>query len=126
MEQVTALLRQIRRKRGMSQKQLADAIGLSIRQFSRWEKGSDSGAIKGDALLRIIALLRVPFDDIITHLDLDMAEELQKQAALTAEEQQIIAQLSPKQRAAVLEVARQMIQQMSHSPPGRPDATPEA
>ncbi len=110
MSEVVTLLRDARKRQGISQSVLAESVGLSLRQISRWETGDDGGKLKGEELLRVIAYLKVPFQEVIDKLDKQAAERLRAEAALTAEEEAMLSRLNPKQRAALLELARQMLQ----------------
>lgn len=60
IEAAKAFLREIRDERGISQEQLASAIGLSLRQFSRWE--TENSKLKGEDLVRAIDFLKAPYE----------------------------------------------------------------
>lgn len=60
---VASYLRAIRLDLGFSQKELADAMGLSLRQVNRWEN-SGSESVKADALFRAIDFLGGSLDHI--------------------------------------------------------------
>jgi transcriptional regulator with XRE-family HTH domain len=64
MQALRAYLREIRVQKGVSQEELADAIGVSRQQLMRWETGK-TAALRGDALLRALGYLNVSFEDAL-------------------------------------------------------------
>src|SRR5436305_346224 len=62
---VTAYLREIRSQKDISQKALADAMGLSLRQTNRWETEGTEG-IKADALMRAVSFLGASIQHVMT------------------------------------------------------------
>ncbi len=64
MDAVVAFLREFRDRKGLSQEALAEVAGMSLRQYNRWETGAKGGAIKGEALLRVMDFLGAPFEEI--------------------------------------------------------------
>lgn len=109
MNDVIALLRQVRLQRGISQAELGEAVGLSLRQISRWETGQKGGNLKGEELLKVIAFLGVPFQEIIRLLDEQAAKKIAEEALLSKEEEELLRRLTASQRAAVLEMVRQIL-----------------
>lgn len=63
IEDVTAYLRSLRSQQGISQSVLANHMGLSLRQVSRWETG-ESREVSSEALLRAIIFLNASWDRI--------------------------------------------------------------
>lgn len=55
-------LKKIRKEKGMTQKQLADLLGCSQTEISRWEAGREPGA---KMLKRIAEALGVPMEAIV-------------------------------------------------------------
>lgn len=109
MNDVIALLRRSRVQQGISQTELGEAVGLSLRQISRWETGQKGGNLKGEELLKIIAFLKVPFQEILKHLDKQAARNLAEEVFLSEEEEELLRRLTPNQRSAVLEMVRQIL-----------------
>lgn len=65
MNAVIAYIRQTRIEKGIRQQALADAMGLSLRRVSSWEKGG-KGSIRDQALLNAIVYLHIPIEDVVT------------------------------------------------------------
>jgi transcriptional regulator with XRE-family HTH domain len=63
IEDVTAYLRSLRSQQGISQAVLANHMGLSLRQVSRWETG-ESREVSSEALLRAMVFLNASWDRI--------------------------------------------------------------
>lgn len=53
----------IRKKKGITERMIADAVGCSRQSISNWENGK--GAPRGDVLKRIASYLGVKIDDIM-------------------------------------------------------------
>ena len=64
MQALRTYLRELRIRKGVSQDELAEAIGISRQQLMRWETGKTS-VIRGDALLRAIGYLNASFEDAL-------------------------------------------------------------
>jgi transcriptional regulator with XRE-family HTH domain len=67
MKALAAYIKELRRAQGMSQENLAHAIGLSSRQYIRFETGQNT--IKAETLVRVISVLQAPLDHIIYILE---------------------------------------------------------
>lgn len=63
MNAIAAYIRELRKAQGMSQEDLAHAIGLSPRQYIRAETGRN--AMKADALVRAMHVLHASSDHIL-------------------------------------------------------------
>lgn len=64
MDVVIAYLRAVRDKKNIDQQDLADAIGLSLRQTNRWENGGGKVSLKDEQLVRAIEFLGADFDHV--------------------------------------------------------------
>ena len=63
-EKIGQLIYTLRKEKGMTQKQLADALFLSDRTISKWERGIGCPDI---ALLpQLAALLEIPIENLLT------------------------------------------------------------
>lgn len=73
MNAVAAYCRELRMYRGLTQRNLAQAIGLSERQYARWE--AQQTGINDEAMLKLVSVLQAPTDHIRYLLSEDVTEE---------------------------------------------------
>jgi transcriptional regulator with XRE-family HTH domain len=75
MANVTIYLRYLRKRKNFSQSVLAEAMGISLRQVSRWERGG-TDSVHSESLLRAMAFLGASYDHVqhLLHED-DLATE---------------------------------------------------
>ncbi len=89
-------LSEIRRKKGLTQQALADAIGLHVTQVKRYESGNSKPSL--EAIKKISKTLRVTtdylvFDEDELEPDADLALQFQAIAAMSSKEKQVIQEL---------------------------------
>lgn len=93
---IAARLADIRKKKGLTQQALADAIGLHVTQIKRYESGASLPSV--EALKKIAKTLRVTTDSLVFDEnelmpDADLALQFQAITNMPAKEQAIIKQL---------------------------------
>lgn len=86
----------LRKKKGLTQQALADALGLHITQVKRYEAGTSQPSV--EALKKIVQTLRVTTDSIIfepeeLEPDEDLRLQFQAIASMPPEEQRVVKQL---------------------------------
>lgn len=89
-------LSDIRKKKGLTQQALADAIGIHVTQVKRYESGNSKPSL--EAIKKIAQTLRVTTDSLVFEEDelapnANLALQFQAIAAMPAEEQRIIQEL---------------------------------
>ena len=77
-----AYLRELRVQRGVSQRALAEAMGLSLRALIDWESGKTDD-LKSTYLFRVVAFLGASLDDIRTLVEAGAGEDEGRQRAMT-------------------------------------------
>ena len=73
---IRTYIRELRKRRNVSQKELADHIGLSLRAFSDWETGK-SDDLKAMLFIKAILFLNGSWNDIVDlveHADNEVGE----------------------------------------------------
>ncbi len=75
-----AYLREVRIQRGISQRALAEAMGLSLRALIDWESGKTDD-LKSTSLFRATSFLRASLDDIRALIEAGAGEEEGRQRA---------------------------------------------
>jgi transcriptional regulator with XRE-family HTH domain len=75
-----AYLREVRIQRGVSQRALAEAMGLSLRALIDWESGKTDD-LKSTSLFRAASFLRASLDDIRTLIEAGADEAAGRQRA---------------------------------------------
>ena len=93
---IAARIADLRKKKGLSQQALADALNLHVTQVKRYEAGSSLPSI--EALRKISRTLRVTTDSLIfeekeLQNDADLTLQFQAVAAMPSEQQAVIKQL---------------------------------
>lgn len=115
MATVGIYLKYLREDQGLTQEQAGDAIGMSDRIVSAWEKGRHQPKV--EQLYALVEYLGGVWDDITILMRKgsrkDEALELAKRRrsgdrGFSGEERAYLESLSPEQKAALLAVARQM------------------
>lgn len=86
----------LRKKKGLTQQALADALGLHITQIKRYEAGTSQPSL--EALRKIVQTLRVTTDSLIfepgeLEPDEDLRLQFQAIASMPPEEQRVVKQL---------------------------------
>jgi transcriptional regulator with XRE-family HTH domain len=109
-----AYIRTLRDLRGITQKQVAQAIGLPYRTYVDWEGGS-TAELRGSPLVRAIDFLKGSWDDVRQLVREDVTEAQGRQLAtdvLTQEEREGLKQLASSipddQVAEVLDRIKQL------------------
>lgn len=74
MDTIRTYLRELRKRRGISQKTLAEHIGMSLRAFSDYELGKTEG-LKGAMLIQAVLYLDAAWSDMIDLARPDATEE---------------------------------------------------
>lgn len=93
---IATRLSELRKKKGLTQQALANAIGLHVTQVKRYESGASQPSL--EALKKIAQTLRVTTDSLIFEenelpSDADLALQFQAISNMPDEEQEVIKQL---------------------------------
>ena len=98
-------LKLLREESGMTQKQLAEAIGVSQQAINKYENHNIEPDI--ETLIRIADIFNTSVDFLISHTDIRRKIEYTSKYELNADEEMLIEnyrRLSPKQRDCVFTV----------------------
>lgn len=97
-------LRELRKQKGILQKELAAQLGVAVSTFSGWE--SDAFEIDNKNLIKLSEILNVSLEFL---LDVDSKSELFDDARIPKSEiQQLFDELTPAQQENLLNYARGM------------------
>jgi transcriptional regulator with XRE-family HTH domain len=109
MQDVTEYLRNARLQQRYNQSAVADAVGISVRQYSRWESGRT--LINPEALLKIIAFLGVPLEAIMSLLnDKEMPIEYRESKINQALDLLVAMRNNPAQLCNWVEYGKQLVE----------------
>ena len=99
-------IRNLRKKKGLSQGELADKIGISGNHLSRLERGHYQPS--ADVLKKVAGVLEVSTDYILSESNSD-SPEVQIQDASLAERVRMLDQLDDEDKTAIIRVIDSML-----------------
>ena len=110
---VGARLRLLRLQRGLSQKDIAEGLGLTFQQVQKYENGANR--ISASKLFEIAAVLDVSIADFFAGLDRSEKPGREDTAVLSALDYEILALLSRVEDGRIKRQVRALLRELSWS-----------